>query len=193
MTEGLIAAAGRSHRTGDRYKMLLEMEGLTLIERATAAMKPWCSRIIVVTGHRGKLLRPLLQGCPKVEMVDNPQYDRGMFSSIKTGLPLIEGERFFFLPGDCPLVSESVYRTLLQTDAEVAVPSYRGRTGHPVLMRRSVIEPILAMPDSASLRDFIAAREPCLLEVDCPGILIDVDTMEDYRQACALLTGLPRP
>lgn len=183
MVEGLIAAAGRSRRTGEQYKMLLDLEGMTLIERAIAPMEPWCSRIIVVTGHRGHLLRPVLEGWSKVEMVDNPDYDQGMFSSIKKGLPLITAERFFFLPGDYALVSNRVYQAMLEVDAPVVVPAYQGRTGHPVLFRSGVIDDILSMPNTDSLRDFMARPKPHLLEVDCPGILIDIDTMEDYQQA----------
>ncbi len=187
MVEGLIAAAGRSRRTGEQYKMLLDLEGLTLIERAAAPMEQWCSRIFVVTGHRSHLLGPVLESWPKVEMVDNPDFDQGMFSSIKRGLPLITAERFFFLPGDYPLVSSCVYQALLEVDAPVVVPAYQGRTGHPVLFRSTVIDDILSMPNAATLRDFIVRQKPYILEVDCPGILIDIDTMEDYQQARAWL------
>ena len=183
MVEGLIAAAGRSRRTGEHYKMLLELEGLTLIERAIAPMEPWCSRIMVVTGHRGHLLGPVLESWSKVEMVDNPDYDQGMFSSIKKGLPRITAERFFFLPGDYGLVSSHVYQAMLEVDAPVVLPSYQGRTGHPVLFQSRVADDILSMPNTLSLRDFMARQKPYRLEVDCPGILIDIDTMEDYQQA----------
>lgn len=189
MVDGLIVAAGRSRRTGEQCKMLLDLEGLTLIERAVAAMEPWCARIIVVTGHRGHLIRPVLEGCAKVEVVDNPDYDEGMFSSLKTGLPLIKAERFFFSPGDYPLVSSDVYEAMLEVDATVVVPSHRGRTGHPVLLQSRVIDAISAMPNSASLRDFITGQKPYILEVDCPGILFDIDTMEDYQQARALIAA----
>jgi len=183
MVEGLIAAGGRSQRTGEQYKMLLDLEGRTLIERAVAPMESWCSRIIVVTGHRGHLLRPVLETWSKVEMVDNRDYDQGMFSSIKTGLPLITAERFFFLPGDYPLVSSWVYQALLEVDAPVVVPAYQGRTGHPVLFRSTAIDDILSQPNTATLRDYVIRQKPYILDVDCPGILIDIDTMEDYQQA----------
>ena len=187
MVEGLIAAAGRSRRTGEQYKMLLDLEGLTLIERAIAPMEPWCFRILVITGHRGHLLRPVLEGWSKVEMADNPDHDQGMFSSIKRGLPLITAERFFFLPGDYGLVSSHVYQAMLEVDAPVVLPAYEGRTGHPVLFQNRVVDDILSMPNTASLRDFMARQKPYRLEVDCPGILIDIDTMEDYQQARAWL------
>ena len=183
MVEGLIAAAGRSRRTGEQYKMLLELEGLTLIERAIAPMEKWCSRILVVTGHRSHLLGPVLERWSKVEMVANPGYDQGMFSSIKKGLPLLTAERFFFLPGDYGLVSSDVYQAMLEVDAPVVLPSYQGRTGHPVLFQSRVADDILSMPNTLSLRDFMARQKPYRLEVDCPGILIDIDTMEDYQQA----------
>lgn len=187
MVEGLIVAAGQSRRTLPYYKMTLDLGGKTLVERAMASMEPYCEHIIVVTGYQGDLVRSALQGHPKVELVDNPNYQEGMFSSMKTGLPYIKGDRFFFLPGDYPIISPSVYEAMLAVDYEIVVPVHEGQTGHPVLLKYSVIERIFDSPEITSLREFIRQRDPCYLEVNCPGILIDIDTMEDYQRALALI------
>lgn len=187
MVEGLMVAAGQSRRTGPYYKMTLDLGNQTLIERTAASLEPYCERIIVVTGYQGDLVRSVLQDHPKVELVDNPNYQEGMFSSVKTGLACIKADRFFFLPGDYPLISQPVYEAMLAIDAEIVVPVYEGQTGHPVLFKDSVIERIFDSPEINSLREFISQQAPCYLGVNCPGILIDIDTMEDYQRALALI------
>lgn len=189
MVEGLIVAAGCSRRTGPHYKMSLDLGGQTLIERAVASMEPWCDRIIVVNGHQGDLIRSVLEANPKVDLVHNPGYQAGMFSSVKTGLPLIRAERFFFLPGDYPLVSPVVYEKMLAVAAETVIPVYEGQTGHPLLLSTALIDPIMAWPDSSNLGEFIRRQPASTVAVNCPGILIDIDTMEDYQRALTLIAA----
>ncbi len=188
MAEGLVVAAGKSQRTGDQYKMTLDLGGQTLIETTVASLAPWCERIIVVTGHNRELIESIFSANPQVVVINNPDYQEGMFSSIKTGLPFIQAERFFFLPGDIPLVAMEVFQKMLAVDAEVVVPVYKQRRGHPVLFRQTAIDKILNSGDITNLRDFIATQSPYLLEVDCPGISFDLDTLDDYRQALKLIS-----
>lgn len=187
MVEGLVVAAGESRRTGDRYKMTLDLGGQTLIETTVASLAPWCDRVIVVTGHNRELIDSIFCTNKQVVVINNPDYQEGMYSSIKTGLPLIEAERFFFLPGDMPLVSADVFQKMLEIESEVVVPVHNQRRGHPVLLRKNAIGKILDSSDITNLRDFIATQNPCFLEVDCPGIGLDIDTMDDYQQALKLI------
>ncbi|ABI68444.1 NTP transferase domain-containing protein [Syntrophomonas wolfei] len=64
-----------------------------------------------------------------VEIIVNSRYEDGMFSSIKTGLKQIRAERFFFLPGDCPLISPFVYQKMLGVDSEIVVPTFNTGLG----------------------------------------------------------------
>jgi molybdenum cofactor cytidylyltransferase len=189
MVEGLIIAAGKSRRTGDKYKMTLDFSGRTLLEISLGSMAPFCSRIIVVTGYKAQELGPVLGKYPQVQIVYNPAYEEGMFSSVKAGLREIKAEHFFFLPGDCPLVSPAVYQKLLSVDAEIVLPTYNGLPGHPVLFRQTVIAEILNNTSYGSLREFISAHKPVFVPVDCPGILKDIDTLADYREALQFWSG----
>jgi molybdenum cofactor cytidylyltransferase len=56
-----------------------------------------------------------------------------------------------------------------------------GKKGHPVLFRDTVIPEILALPDDAILRDYIQAKGFTTIEVKDNGILLDLDTPEDYE------------
>lgn len=182
--EGVILAAGLSRRTGC-YKMTLPLGDRTVIERAIAGMAEVVERIYVVIGHHAERLQELLSGRPNIELVMNADYQSGMFSSVRAGIARVCAERFFLLPGDHPLVEAGVYRALLSSDGEIVIPTFRGRKGHPVLLRSGLIPEILAQPQNATLRDYIARKGYATVEVADEGILLDMDTLGDYHALVA--------
>jgi molybdenum cofactor cytidylyltransferase len=182
--EGIVLAAGLSSRSG-RFKMALPLGDRSLIERAIEGMYALVDRVLVVVGWRAERIRELLSPYDKVELVTNPHYRAGMFSSVQAGASRVRASRFFLLPGDCALVPAQVYRQLLATDADIAIPTFRGKRGHPVLMRGGLASEILALPREAILRDYIAHRGFVPIEVEDDRILIDLDTPQDYEAMLA--------
>jgi Uncharacterized MobA-related protein len=189
MIEGLIVAAGKSQRTGKQYKMALDFGGRTMIEKCIENMSPFCSKIIVVAGYNSDKLKTILQGYNNVDIIFNPEYRDGMFASVKAGLKQINSSRFFFLPGDYPLITADVYEKMLKVDSEIIVPVFNGLPGHPILLKHSAAAKILNSDSYANLREFIMANNPEYVEVNCQGIHIDVDTIEDHQKVLAILKG----
>jgi molybdenum cofactor cytidylyltransferase len=176
--EGVIVAAGLSSRMGV-HKLLLDLGGETLVEKCLKAMYDQCERIIVVGGYRVKAIEKIMQKYSRVEVVFNPDYQQGMFSSVKEGCKHVRAERFFFTPADYPMIKESTYTSLLLVNGDIVVPSYQSFTGHPVLLKTVLIKELLS-GDYTNLREFIISKSFIHLELNDPGVLIDVDTMEDY-------------
>ena len=181
--EGVILAAGRSERAG-AFKPALLVGGKTMLARCMEGMESVCERIIVVGGSEIDQLRPLLRGFDKAECVENRSFEEGMFTSVKTGLAAVQGDRCFILPGDVPLIPPVVYRQLLAVHADIVVPTYRGRNGHPVCLSKTVIPDILSHPDDSSLREIIRVIGYHPVPVNAEEILLDVDTPEDYASIC---------
>jgi molybdenum cofactor cytidylyltransferase len=179
--EGVILAAGSSFRAG-AFKPALPLGGKPMVERCIEGMHDICGRIIVVGGHEFERLQSLVQDIDGVECVQNVAYQKGMFTSVKTGLSHVRGGRCFVLPVDIPLVPRRVYEKLLSADAEIVVPSFQGRNGHPVCCSSTVIPRILREPDEASFRDVLRAIGFRAVPVDAEEILIDVDTPRDYER-----------
>lgn len=177
--EGIILAAGFSSRVG-RNKMLLDIGGRTILERCILSMYGCCNRITVVGGHRIEDIRPLVAKYSKAELVFNPNYKDGMFTSVKEGLSKVTKEWCFITPGDYPRVSGTTYKKMLKVNQDVVVPVFNGKNGHPLLMRSSLINEILSDNTLESLRDFIKSKTIYHLPVEDEGILLDVDNMEDY-------------
>lgn len=184
--DGVILAAGFSSRTGV-FKMGLKLREKTLIERTIDAMKGLCSRLIVVSGYKREQIIKLTKGQPGVEVVFNPHYSAGMFTSVKEGIKHVKSGWFFLIPGDYPLVTKAIYQKLLDTRARfvgehIFIPVVNGRKGHPILVKSELTPELLEEPENSNLRKFINRKGYAPVQVDDDSILVDIDTMEDYQR-----------
>jgi molybdenum cofactor cytidylyltransferase len=177
--DGIILAAGCSKRAG-LFKPELDIAGKPLLVRSIESMRDSCERIIVVAGCRAERVGRITADIPGCVTVKNPAYRRGMFSSVRKGICEVRTEKFFVLPGDQPLIRPQTFLRMLEVKAAVAVPRYRGKKGHPVLFSAACIPELRAMRDTDILRDYIHVRKDVeVVDVDDPGIGIDVDTPQD--------------
>lgn len=179
-TEGIILAAGLSRRAGTN-KLVLEINGVPIIERCILSMKDHCSRIIVVGGHRIEDIYPITKKHQNIYLIYNKDYLLGMLSSVKAGLRFLEGDRFFIQPGDLPIIQKATYESMLKINEDIVIPTYKKEKGHPVLIKTHLVDEILNDSNISSLRDYIKKKRSTTLEVGDPGILVDVDTIEDYK------------
>jgi molybdenum cofactor cytidylyltransferase len=141
-----------------------------------------CRRIIVVGGYRFAELHSLVENVGGAECIENPSYQKGMFTSVKRGLSCVQGERCFVLPVDIPFVPPRVYERLLSVEADVAIPSFGGKNGHPVCCSRAILGRILREPDGSSFRDVLREIGFRTVPVDAEEILVDIDTPEDREE-----------
>jgi len=176
---GLVLAAGGGRRYG-MPKALVEFEGSLLVERAVRTAAAVCDPVLVVLGARAvDVWRTAdLAGAT---VLANADWETGMASSLRTGL---DGLRNW--PGrvtavlvqlvDMPGMTPAALARLAEHAAPdaLAVASYDGVRGHPVLLGREhwagVAE--LATGDEGARR-YLAGRD--VLEVDCTGLADPVD------------------
>lgn len=190
--EGIILAAGFSSRAG-AFKMELPFGQKKLLEIAVETMKNWCSRIIVVAGYQPERIKTIALPYPFVLVAVNNDFQRGMFSSVQEGVRHLEGDAFFMTPGDYPFITPRVYRILtnametVSRETDIFIPTFNGRKGHPVLMKKRMVNEILDEPVDSMLKTVINRNTFAPVEVGEEGILIDVDTPEDYEKAKARL------
>ena len=161
--------------------MELPLGDRAIIQRAVESMYEVVDHILVVVSWNAARVRQLLAGYEKARIVENPNYQAGMFSSVQAGVAGVCAPCFFLLPGDTPLVSRETYRRLLQATGEIRIPVHLGRKGHPVLMSSRLIPEILGLPREMTLRDFVARKGYSAIDVDDEGVVTDVDTLEDYH------------
>ena len=81
----IILAAGASSRMGVPKQLLL-VDGKTLIKRVCdTSLDTPCHPIVLVLGANRNLIRKETERMP-ITVIDNPQWENGMSSSIKMGL-----------------------------------------------------------------------------------------------------------
>ncbi len=180
--QAVILAAGYSSRAGT-FKMQLDFGGKPILLRSVELFQKFCSTVFVVAGFQEERIQSLVEGYDFVTVVQNPDFAQGMFSSVRAGVARVTADRFFFTPGDCPLISHEVCAKLLESKKEAAIPTYGGKRGHPVLLNGACVKEILAEPADSNLKKYLSGKDCVFVEVGQEGILMDVDTMEDYRSA----------
>ena len=167
--------------------MMMPCGASTIIECSVRSALKICTRVILVGGYRGAQLADAFDSWQKVVPVLNDAFDTGMFSSIKRGVELVRTQWFFLALGDMPLINPDVYHGLLdlalQPDlhtAEVFIPTFRERRGHPILLSQSLATRIAGFDDSKTMRDVLADTETVHVPVADRHILTDVDNRQDY-------------
>jgi len=106
--------------------------------------------------------------------------------SIVTGLRRAGSCDFAFIQNvDQPFISDRLLTRMMKAacrDAYVA-PVFEGRTGHPVLLGRDIMEVLLGgTEDDLSFRDFLARYTMIPVAGGGAEIFININTPEDYRR-----------
>ena len=177
MLTGIILAGGCSKRA-QTNKLLLLVDSKPLISYTIDSIKNHVDRIIVVTGHYDKELRPYLND---VTIAYNKDYELGMFSSVLTGIRLCDDE-VIILPGDMANISHQTFKALLNNKRVITIPTFKGETGHPLFLNKEMVNLLKNEDVKSNLREFVSKHidQVNYVEVNDPFIKFDIDTIEDY-------------
>lgn len=186
----LILAAGLSSRMQGQHKILLPWkEDRTILEHIVAVLRVGgVETITVITGYKAEDVEQSAARAGAAT-VHNANYAAGeMLSSLKVGLAALpsDAEAALIALGDQPRIQPQTVAAILAayqtSSSSIIAPSYQMRRGHPILLARSIWEQVLALPDSATLRDVLQAHPIQYVLIDNDSILSDVDTPDDYQQ-----------
>jgi molybdenum cofactor cytidylyltransferase len=183
----IILAAGESRRMG-RSKAFLPFRDGTFLSAITSLLGAYCSPVIAVFGFEAERSIETAKALP-VEAIANPDYQLGMLTSLQTGLRSLPKhvDTVLFTLVDHPAIAPETVEVILQSSASIAIPRFEGKRGHPVLVRRPIIEEFLAEPVTSKVRDVIDrhAAEIDYLSVFDPGISDDIDDPALYQRLLA--------
>lgn len=186
----ILLAAGESRRMGFP-KPLLKIGNDTFLEKLARAMLGAADRLIVVIGAHAERVRPAVPRDPRITVADNPEWQRGQLSSIKAGLraigPACDGVIVHLTdhPAVAPETFAAVADAWRSSGKPIVIARHKGRRGHPVLFDRSVFAELLAAPEDQGARAVVNVDPGRVMyvDVDDPGVTLDLDTPEDLRRA----------
>jgi len=184
----IILAAGSSLRMGED-KLGLIYNGKTILEHVLEnVVKAGIKDIIIVTkpDHNWAWL----PGKYKCRIVENPLYQTGMASSLKTGLRAVgpHAQGALFALADQPKVTPDIYKLMVMNFQEnlklITCPVFKGERGNPTLFDRRTWPDLMQLNGDQGGRQLINKLAPeniDFIETDLSVIIEDIDTISDYE------------
>lgn len=179
---GLLLAAGAGRRFGSP-KALVSFQGKLFVDSAADLLRAaGCEPVVVVLGASAAEVRATasLDG---VTVVDNPDWESGMGSSLRTGLHAVGiADAVVVLPVDTPGVTVAALHRLmaLAEPKALARAVYDGEVGHPVLIGSDHFAGVVASAGGdQGARDYLKANT--VRHVECADVAngADVDHPSD--------------
>jgi len=187
---GLALGAGASSRFG-QPKQLLPYRGSALLgwvvnqaERATGL-----DEVIVVLGRAADEIREKV-GFGNAKVVENPVFGEGCASSYRAGIGAIDprSDAIMIILGDQPGIDPETINCVADEwrrgDGQIALASYQGRKGHPMLFAKPMFDELVGLHGDKAAWKLVDAN-PDLVRVvsfDRP-FPEDINTPEDFRRA----------
>ena len=187
----ILLAAGRSSRMGGANKLLLKINGESMVQRTAREIdQVGFAETIFVTGHQTELVTTEVEEFSGLK-VFNPDFATGMHSSIRAALNVLHEDidAFFICLADQPDFSHQVLNRMIcfyesSSDRDAIIyPSFEGKRGHPVLISTHYKKEILLEPDGDYGCAYLFKRHADKVKeiaVDTDDILKDIDEPADY-------------
>jgi molybdenum cofactor cytidylyltransferase len=194
---GLILAAGTSSRMG-QPKQLLPFRGTILLDwvMAQAESASALDEVIVILGRAADEIRPRLHST-RARVIVNPVFTEGCSGSYKAGMATIDrrAEAVMVLLGDQPGVESAVINQVAEdwraNGGRIALTSYRGRRGHPMVFAHELFEQLRQLSGDKAAWKILDAHPDWVRDVAVDHAFPDdVDTRQDYEALLRKATPL---
>jgi len=190
MLAAAILAAGESRRMGEP-KALVSVQGLTFVEHLFAATRlPRVGITRIILGAHAAEISAKLKFDPAMIVV-NPDWPSGQLSSVHAAirsLPADTTDGIILCPVDHPLVSRRLISELIaQFDSSrkaIALPTYRGKRGHPAIFRATLYDELLAASPEVGARQVVWAHSQEIQEVPTEeeGVILNLNDPESLKK-----------
>jgi molybdenum cofactor cytidylyltransferase len=185
----ILLAAGKSERMGQN-KLLLPFGGRTVIQRTLdSLLSSRAGEVIVVLGNKAQEINASI-GSRRALSVLNPNFAKGMSTSLITGLGMVSVQATYVIValGDQPLITSRVYNQLIEAALNsgkgIIIPVCKGERGNPIVISTRFRAELLAQTGDIGGRELLKSHPADVLEVvvDCEGIVININTKEEYEK-----------
>lgn len=182
----VIAAAGIIEEDG-AVSPFMKLGGTSIIRRMVLIFQQaHIFPIVVVTGHQSLELEQHLVKYGVIFIRNENYLESDKFESAKLGFQFLKEkcDKVFFTSVKVPMFTSETLKEMISANKEVTVPTFQGRSGHPILVGRDVIDKIIGYQGKDGLRGAIShsGYEREFLEVDDEGILLTTDSMDQLDE-----------
>jgi molybdenum cofactor cytidylyltransferase len=170
-------------------KQLLPFRGTILLDWAMAQAESASAldEVIVILGRAADEIQPRLRNT-RAKVIVNPVFAEGCSGSYKAGMASIDqrAEAVMVLLGDQPGVESAVIDQVAEDwrtrGGRIALTSYRGRRGHPMLFARELFDQLRQLSGDKAAWKILDAHPEWVRDVAVDHAFPeDVDTRQDYE------------
>ena len=185
----VVLAAGFSERMG-QPKALLKLGPSVFLETIYQLLdESGFDPLLTVLGDDFQEIYKSIKKKRNILFLRNEHPDKGQLSSFQLALRHVPWDS----PGclmvlvDHPMVTLPTYLYLNESAKnspdKIIVPVYQGKRGHPVYWTRDLFDELLQTDHAKGARQVAINNQHLIveLEVDDEGVLIDIDTPEEYQ------------
>ena len=139
MISAILLAAGQSRRLIGGNKLIIKYKEVPLINHILKSLiKSKVNNIIIVLGYESNKIKKIILKSKKIIFINNPNYKKGISSSIKCGLKKLSNKNkgFIIAQSDMPLVTFSlinkIYNSIIKSNKLVHVLKNKNKIGNPI-------------------------------------------------------------
>jgi molybdenum cofactor cytidylyltransferase len=176
---------------GQPKQLLRHGEQTVLEQTLDNVRRSRVNEIVLVLGSSAQGIRQHLPGATfeGIKVVINENYAEGMAYSLREGLGGVSSDidAALVVLADQPLTRpetlDRIVDEYLHSNAEIVIPFYKGFRGNPVLLDRSVFAEVMTLEGDIGCRAVFGnhIKGTVKVEVDDVGVLIDIDSKNDYE------------
>jgi len=186
----VLAAGAGSRYHGTRHKLSEKLGGDTVLVRTLRnAIASGMTVVLVISealiAEAKGLVAPEDMVVVDARSLCSPA-GWGMGDSIAAGVSIhASASGWLMLPADMPLVRPATLRAVADAldQQPIAFAQYRGRRGHPVGFGAELFSELVMLKGDEGARRLLARYPTAAVELDDPGVLFDIDTVDDLAVA----------
>jgi molybdenum cofactor cytidylyltransferase len=194
MISAILLGAGESKRMGVN-KLSLPWGKKTVFEHCfNTLLRSKIKEVIVVLSDRSRGIKSQFEKRSSfadkgVKVTMNPNYKRGMSTSIRKGIQVMDpkSQGILIALGDQPLVKTRTINALIDAFCErkgaIVVPSFHGEKGHPVIFHRRYKKELLKLKGDMGGKSIFEKypKSIKIVPVRSEGVIKDIDTWQEYN------------
>jgi molybdenum cofactor cytidylyltransferase len=156
---------------------------------AVAALEAGASRVVVVLGANAATIAPALVGLTSVAIVVNPDWKKGLASSLAVGMAAFLADdscgAVLVTLADQPLVDSAALRRLVTAfddDHRIVASAYDDTIGVPAVFGREHFDDLMRLTGDRGAGSWLRARQNEVTRVRLRSAALDIDEPSDLAR-----------